>query len=70
MIFPAPLGVISAVYVVPEPAKFDAVPLATVMSPTTKPVTASLKVIVTGNGVGLFFVDGAPVIATVGAVAS
>jgi hypothetical protein len=35
---------------VPLPAKFPAVPFVTVMSPTTKPVTDSLKVKVTANG--------------------
>ena len=47
---PSPDGVISAVYVVPEPAKLPADPLVTSISPTTKPVTDSLKVIVTENG--------------------
>jgi hypothetical protein len=35
---------------VPLPEKFPAVPFVTVISPTTNPVTDSLKVKVTGNG--------------------
>ena len=67
---PCPEGVIEAVYVVPLPAKEPAVPFVTVISPTTKPVTLSLKVIVTG--IGDVFVTEAlvEVAVTVGAVIS
>ncbi len=67
---PSADGVMSAVYVLPEPRRFPAVPLPTVISPSSNPVISSLKVIVTGMGevfVGLAAVEE---IATVGAVAS
>lgn len=47
---PYAVGTISAVYVVPLPEKFVAVPFVTVISATTKPVTDSLKVMMTGIG--------------------
>ena len=40
------VAVTSNVYVVPLPAKLEAVPPATTRSPITKPVTASVKVTV------------------------
>src|SRR3954463_1295261 len=43
---PSAAGVTSNVYVAPDPARFEAVPLATAMSPRAKPVTGSLKVAV------------------------
>ena len=49
---------------VPEPAKFEAVPLPTVISPTTNPVTDSLKVIVTGIGDVLVVAGAVDVIVT------
>ena len=48
--------------------KFEAVALPSLMSPRTKPVTASEKVTVAVKGAAL--VPGTPVIATVGAVLS
>ena len=47
---PCAVGVTFAVYVVPDPERPATVPLVTEMSPVTNPVTASLKVIVTGIG--------------------
>ena len=46
---PSPAGVIVAEYVVPDPAKPEAAPFPTVISPTTKPVTLSEKVKVAGK---------------------
>ena len=54
----------------PLPAKFPAVPFPTVISPTTKPVTDSLNVNVTGIGEVLVGLDAVEVIDTVGAVVS
>ena len=67
---PLAAGVISAVYTLPAvvSANAEAVPLPTVMSPSTKPVTSSEKVNVAVNASVL--VPGTPVIATVGAVLS
>ena len=66
---PVAVGVIRAVYTdVLVAVNDEAVPLPTVMSPTTKPVTASEKVKVAVNGPVL--VAGTPVIVTVGAVVS
>ena len=48
---PSTIGVISTVYTVLLTAtKFEALPFVSVRSPTTKPVTASLNVIVIGIG--------------------
>ena len=65
---PAAKGVMFTVYVVPLPAKVPAVPLLTVMSPITNPVTTSLKVMVTGMGDTFVGSEAVVVMATVGAV--
>ncbi len=65
-----PVGVMSTVYVVPEPAKLPAVPFPTVMSPTTKPVTDSENVIVTGMGLTFVVAGAVELIVTVGCVPS
>ena len=67
---PSADGVISAVYVVPEPAKLLSVPLPTETSPDTNPVTGSLKVIVIAMGELLVGLVSVLVILTVGFVAS
>lgn len=67
---PAADGVMLAVYVVPLPLKFAAVPLVTEMSLRTNPVTLSLKVMVTGIGDILVGSAAEEVIATVGCVLS
>ena len=63
---PSAVGVISAVNAVSpsDPVKDEAVPLPTVMSPTTNPFTGSRKVIVAVKAAVL--VIGTPVIVTVG----
>ena len=66
---PSADGVIVAVYVVPLPDS-DAVPPPTVMSPTTKLVVVSEKVITTANVDPVAGFDAVLVIATVGAVPS
>jgi hypothetical protein len=60
----------SAVYVVPLPLKLLAEPFPTVISPTTKPVTLSLNVIVTGIGEVFVVADAVDVMLTVGTVLS
>ncbi len=55
---------------VPLPAKALAVPLVTVISPKTNPVTLSLKVIVTGIGDTLVGSAAVEVMATEGATLS
>ena len=65
---PSAVGVTSTVYVEPEPLNALKVALPAVMSVTLNPVTSSLKVMVAVNA-ALIFPD-APVIATVGTVAS
>ena len=67
---PSAAGVISAVYTLPAvvAVNAEAAPLPTVMSPATKPVTASEKVNLAVKGALL--VTGTPEIATVGAVLS
>lgn len=64
----APLlaGVMTAMYSSPEPVKPDSTPLPTVTSSTVKPVTASLKVTVTGP----LMLAANPLMLTVGAVLS
>ena len=66
---PSADGVIVAVYVAPLPAK-DAVPPETVISPTTKLVVVSEKVIVTANVEPVAGLDALLVIVTVGEVSS
>ena len=66
---PSAEGVTVAVYVVPLPAK-DAVPPETVISPTTKFVVLSEKVIVTAKVEPVAGLDDVLVIATVGDVSS
>ena len=67
---PLAVGVIDAVYTLSAvvAVNAEAVPLPTVMSPATKPVTSSEKVNVAVNAAVL--VGGTPVIVTVGAVLS
>ncbi len=65
---PSPLGVMSTVYWEAETAvKLPAVPLPTVRSFTSKPVTASLKVMVIGIGEVLVGSEAVVVMETVGA---
>ena len=70
---PAVVGVTLKVYVVPEPAKPDKVPLLTTMLPALKPVTPFEKVTVKGIGVVEVVLPEAPAVelmATVGATVS
>ena len=52
---PVAIGVMSTVYAVPEPEKFEAVPLVTTKSESSNPVTASVKFMVNGIVVALVF---------------
>ena len=67
---PSPGGVTVNVYAAPEPWRFDAVPLSTLMPASPKPVTGSVNVALTANDAA--FVGFAAVVesATPGRVAS
>ena len=61
---PSDVGVTLTVYVAPEPEKLLTVPLSTVISPDSKPVTDPLKVTVIGMGDVIVGEDAVDVIST------